>query len=98
MTVRHKLASLDDEQTRDLLLQVARGQEEMRYRLSRMLELMLDTLMGAEADEACGAVYMTRGEVGGNRRHTDGYETTVTSNRKNPMNRPLTQSRFVSRS
>ena len=98
MTVRHKLASLDDEQTRDLLLQVARGQEEMRYRLSRMVELMLDTFMGAEADEACGAVYMTRGEVGGNRRHTDGYETTVTSNRKNPMNRPLTQSRFVSRS
>ena len=47
MTVRHKLASLDDEQTRDLLLQVARGQEEMRYRLSRMLELMLDTFMGA---------------------------------------------------
>ena len=28
MTVRHKLASLDDEQTRDLLLQVARGQED----------------------------------------------------------------------
>lgn len=35
MTVRHTLASLDDEQARDLLLQVARGQEEMRYRLSR---------------------------------------------------------------
>ena len=30
-----------------------------------MLELMLDTFMGAEADEACGAAYMTRGEVGG---------------------------------
>ena len=55
MTVRHKLASLDDEQTRDLLLQVARWQEEMRYRLSRMPELTLDTFMGAEADEACGA-------------------------------------------
>lgn len=50
MTVRHTLASLDDEQARDLLLRVARGQEEMRCRLSRMLELMLDALMGAEAD------------------------------------------------
>ena len=70
----------------------------MRYRLSRMLDALMGALMGAEADEACGAVYMTRGEVGGNRRNTDGYETTVTSNRKNPMNRPLTQSRFVSRS
>lgn len=28
MTVKHTLASLDDEQARDLLLQVARGQEE----------------------------------------------------------------------
>lgn len=56
MTVRHTVASLDDEQARDLLLQVARGQEEMRYRPSRMLELMPpDALMGAEADEACGA-------------------------------------------
>lgn len=62
MTVRHTLASLDDEQARDLLLQVARGQEEMRCRLSRMLELMLDALMSAEADEAWGAAYMTRGE------------------------------------
>lgn len=69
MTVRHTLASLDDEQARDLLLQVARGQEEMRYRLSRMLELMLDALMGAEADEACGAAYMTRGEGRVNRRN-----------------------------
>ena len=76
----------------------SRGQEKMRYRLSRMLDALMGALMGAEADEACGAAYMTRGEVGGNRRNTDGYETTVTSNRKNPMNRPLTQSRFVSRS
>lgn len=73
MTVRHTVASLDDEQARDLLLQVARGQEEMRYRPSRMLELMPDALMGAEADEASGAAYMTRGEVGGNRRNTDAY-------------------------
>ena len=119
MTVRHTLASLDDEQARDLLLQVARAEEDassctvayslplllqvartgrVRYRPSRMLELMLDALMGAEADEACGAVYMTRGDVGGNRRNTDGDETTATSNRKNPRNRPLTQSRFASRS
>lgn len=69
MTVRHTLASLDDEQARDLLLRVARGQEEMRFRLSRMLELMLDALMGAEADEACGAAYMTRGEGRVNRRN-----------------------------
>lgn len=65
MTVRHTLASLDDEQARDLLLQVARGQEEMRCRLSRML----DALMSAEADEACGAAYMTRGEGRMNRRN-----------------------------
>ena len=89
---------MDDEQARDLLLQVARGQEEMRCRLSRMLELMLDALMSAEADEASGAAYMTRGEVGGKRRNTDAYETTATSNRKSPRNRPLTQSRFASHS
>ncbi len=65
MTVRHTLASLDDEQARDLLLRVARGQEEMRCRLSQML----DSLMGAEADEACGAAYMTRGEGRVNRRN-----------------------------
>lgn len=98
MTVRHTVASLDDEQAWDLLLQVARGQEEMRYRPSRMLELMPDALRGAEADEASGAAYMTRGEVGGNRRNTDAYETTATSNRKSPRNRPLTQSRFASHS
>lgn len=94
MTVKHTLASLDDEHA---VASRARA-GGVRYRLSRMLELMLDTFMGAEADEACGAAYMTRGEVGGNRRNTDGYETTATSNRKNPRNRSLTQSRFASRS
>ena len=69
MAVRNTLASLDDGDLRDMLMQVVSGQEELRFRLARMLEGVLDALMGSEADGLCGAGYMTRGEGRADRRN-----------------------------
>lgn len=69
MAVRNTLASLDDGDLGDMLMSVVSGQEELRFRLARMLEGVLDALMGSEADGLCGAGYMTRGEGRADRRN-----------------------------